>query len=137
MKNKKLRSKKETETDRQMKRKSINDELASIADVGANNWVCQSNIDSEMLTKLYESPEFVRYAVYSGDLILEHMIEQDDYSNLQDPLGKLMSTAMTTFFSMPSARSISLALQTFFHSEKRSSTKSNSKYQLSNHPRPR
>jgi len=60
-----------------MKRKSINDELASIADVGANNWVCQSNIDSEMLTKLYESPEFVRYAVYSGDLILEHMIEQD------------------------------------------------------------
>ena len=65
------------------------------------------------------------------------LIFETDYSNLQDPLGKLMSTAMTTFFSMPSARSISLALQTFFHSEKRSSTKSNSKYQLSNHPRPR
>jgi hypothetical protein len=26
-----------------------------------------------------------------------------------------MSTAMTTFFSMPSARSISLALSTFYH----------------------
>ena len=92
-----------------------NAELSKLADVGANNWVCHTTPDEDMLTKLYESPEFVRFGIFSGDLVLEHMIDSHGYTAMQGPLGKLMSTAMTTFFSMPSARSISLALSTFYH----------------------
>ena len=90
--------------------------MQRLADVGANNWVCKTEESvHDMLTKLYESPEFVRYGVFTGDLVLEHMIDSKGYSELADPIGKLMSTAMTTFFSLPSARAISLALSTFFH----------------------
>ena len=68
-----------------------------------------------MLTKLYESPEFVRYTILTGDVVLEHMLKQNTYTDLQDPMGKMLSTSLTTFLSMPSARAISLSLQTFFH----------------------
>jgi hypothetical protein len=88
-----------------------------------------------MLTKLYESPEFVRYGVFTGDLVLEHMIDSKGYRELADPIGKLMSTAMTTFFSLPSARAISLALSTFFHLP--AATSAPAMYALSAHPRPR
>ena len=87
-----------------------------------------------MLTKLYESPEFIRYGIFSGDLVLEHMIDSHGYRAMQDPLGKLVSTAMTTFFSMPSARSISLALSTFYHTPP---TKASNGFKLAAHPKPR
>jgi hypothetical protein len=72
-------------------------------------------IDASMLTKLYESPEFVRYTILTGDVVIEHMLKQNTYTDLQDPMGKMLSTSLTTFLSMPSARAISLSLQTFFH----------------------
>ena len=110
--------------------------LQRLADVGANNWVCKTDEKMrDLLTKLYESPEFVRYAVFTGDLVLEHMVSSDGYEHLADPIGKLMSTSMTTFFSLPSARAISLALSTFFHLHVGES--SSSMYALSSHPRPR
>ena len=128
------------------KRRNIRDvskELSRIADVGANNWVCQTDIGIDMLTKLYESPEFVRYAVFTGDLVLEHMLDSNGYKDLSDPLGKLMSTAMTTFFTMPSALSLSLALQTFFHANHGAGgaggagASGASSYRIASHPRSR
>jgi hypothetical protein len=110
--------------------------MQRLADVGANNWVCKTEESvHDMLTKLYESPEFVRYGVFTGDLVLEHMIDSKGYRELADPIGKLMSTAMTTFFSLPSARAISLALSTFFHVP--AATSAPAMYALSAHPRPR
>ena len=57
-------------------------------------------------------------------------MDSGGYKALTDPLGKLMSTAMTTFFSMPSARTLSMALQTFFHG-------TSNTYTLAAHPKPR
>jgi hypothetical protein len=68
------------------------------------------------------------------------MMDSNGYEQMTDPMGKLMSTAMTTFFTLPSARSISLALQTFFHSGSRYRNNKNdddSSYTLAAHPKPR
>ena len=80
--------------------------MQRLADVGANNWVCKAEDQMhDMLTKLYDSPEFLRFAVFTGDLVLEHMIDSNGYRELADPVGRLMSTTMTTFFSLPSSAS--------------------------------
>ena len=74
------------------------------------------------------------------------MLDSNGYKDLSDPLGKLMSTAMTTFFTMPSALSLSLALQTFFHDKHGAAAAASGaggggggggSYRIASHPRPR
>jgi hypothetical protein len=80
-------------TDVQETAAKTNVELSKLADVGANNWVCHTTPDEDMLTKLYESPEFVRFGIFSGDLVLEHMIDSHGYTAMQ---GKIEQSVYDT-----------------------------------------
>jgi methylase of polypeptide subunit release factors len=41
-----------------------------------NNIVCHTNVDGSMITKLYESPEFMRFQIMSGNLI-DHLVGEE------------------------------------------------------------
>jgi hypothetical protein len=115
--------------------KELRDDLAKVA---ANNWVCNTEVDLALLQKLYESPEFIRWLVFGGDLVLDHMVDSGGPGNLKEALGYFMSSGMTTFLQLPSAQSLSLGLYMFYHSaNERSTSNALSNFALAAHPRPR
>eukprot|EP00935_MAST-01C_sp_MAST-1C-sp1_P000902 g902.t1 len=82
-----------------------------------NNIVCHTSVDSDVITKLYESPEFMRFQILSGNLIdrlLKAQGKEGHLENFGKLLGQLLSCGMTTFVQMPSAQVLSLGLNTFF-----------------------
>ncbi len=82
------------------------------ADIAANNMVCRTKVDHALLKKVYESPEFFRYQIMGANLVdLMVTMTKDDFRAF---VGLFLSTAMTSFFSVPSAAIISLAYATFF-----------------------
>ena len=75
-----------------------------------NNMVCMQAVNMEVVTKLYESPEFMRYQMFKP---LQHiaLLEPERFGLL---LGQILSNGMTTFLQLPSPSMLSLALSTFF-----------------------
>ena len=127
------------------KRKSANDQDDTddqqLAKVAANNWVCNVDVGLGILRKLYESPEFIRWQVFGGNLVLDHMYDSGGPSSMKEALGYVMSTGMTTFLTLPSAKALSLGLYLFYHSQVDIGSSRRDEdsvdFAISSHPRPR
>ena len=117
------------------------EEEHQLAKVAANNWVCNVDVGLDLLRKLYESPEFIRWQVFGGNLVLDHMYDSNGPDAMKEALGYVMSTGMTTFLSLPSAQALSLGLYMFYHADDDMGTirrdEDSVDFSLSSHPRPR
>ena len=112
----------------------LKDDLAKVA---ANNWVCNTPVGLGLLKHLYESPEFIRWQVFGGDLVLDHMVDSGGPEQMKEALGFFMSSGMTTFVTLPSAKSLSLGLYMFYHGSNERSDTASTTFALTSHPRPR
>ena len=81
-----------------------------------NNAVCRKpaeTSDVAMVQLLYESPELFRYQLAMHH-IFDGFIQSDTIEQWGSQLGSLLSIALTTFISVPSAQRVSLAMMLFF-----------------------
>ena len=76
-----------------------------------NNVACHADTHN-VVDKLYESPEFVRFQMVAP---LPHMLALDGSDS--QVLGKMFSCGMTTFMRVPSPRLLSSAVHTIFPEE--------------------
>ncbi|XP_065176064.1 uncharacterized protein LOC135805873 isoform X1 [Sycon ciliatum] len=69
--------------------------------------------DQNLLRKLLESPDMMRYQMIGIDYFLD-MIKRFTRVNFNQMLGSLFSTSVSSFVQVPSAKMISLAFLTFY-----------------------
>ena len=118
--------------------KAVKRHLASLRSLwkdnkGRNNVVCQQTVDNNLLQKLYESPEFLRYQLV-GRSVVDLLVEKS-----RDDIGKyfgyLFSCGMTTFLRLPEAQIFSLMMSTFFGALPADAA-SSPRFELTKHPLP-
>jgi hypothetical protein len=79
-----------------------------------NNAVClKESEDSVIFRHLYESPELFRFQMISRGL-LEYFTTVSSMSEWGETMGRMMSTALTSFIAAPSAEQVSLAMHVIF-----------------------
>jgi len=74
-----------------------------------NNVVCQIEPDTNLLNKLLESPEVLRYQYLSWRYIKKFIQDREKAKAFGSRLGTAFATGVTTFLEVPSTRSISIA----------------------------
>jgi hypothetical protein len=81
-----------------------------------NNIVClKTDLDSYISQRIYESPELFRFQLMTRGL-LDSFADTADLDTWGKDIGNLLSTALTTFVSMPSAVQVSLSMYLFMES---------------------
>eukprot|EP00039_Didymoeca_costata_P022258 m.4110 g.4110 ORF g.4110 m.4110 type:complete len:1510 (-) comp2904_c0_seq1:33-4562(-) len=79
-----------------------------------NNIVCNREVNTELLAKLVECPEVLRYQ-YFGQQFVNRFLKARDSKGLGKILGTAFPTGVTTMLRLPSAKSISLAIAVMYH----------------------
>jgi hypothetical protein len=81
-----------------------------------NNIVClKSDSDSYISQRIYESPELFRFQLMTRGL-LDSFADSVDLDAWGKDIGNFLSTALTTFITVPSAVQVSLAMYLFMES---------------------
>jgi hypothetical protein len=121
---------------------------ASLRSELLNNVIAKANVNDVTMKKLYDSPEFFRFQLLSKSfpsMLAEAATSYNGLTKLKNMLGTMMALSATTFMQIPSSTLISLAFTIFADVECMSIYDSsllddckyeNSRYLLSNHPRP-
>jgi hypothetical protein len=75
-----------------------------------NNVVCQIEPDTNLLNKLLESPEVLRYQYLSWRYIKKFIKDREQARSFGSRLGTAFATGVSTFLQLPSTRAISIAV---------------------------